>query len=575
MVAKKKKKNKKKTLSADEQKIAREKMYYKRKIRKIFEIAGFTYLATEGKHRFIAHRTIEIDMVFFYENIVLVCEDTIKTTEIKEHIQSKHEAFTGINDRKVDYLNCLYTDFPEATKPLQDYSEKQIKVFFLYFSKYSANLSGEDLIRFSPIKFIEAQTLDYFHETANTIKRTTIFEIFRFLGLRNCDIGIKNSSSGLSTFETAIIHPAEMTGLKNGVQMVSFMVCAEFLLKTCYVLRKDNWENSILLYQRLINSDKIKSIRKYLATNKNTFYNNIIVSLPDDTSVKNSSNQIVDFCDVVEGEKNIIILPNQMNSICVIDGQHRIYAYYEGLEDDALEKDIAKLRSQHHLLVTGLVFPKSMKKSERIRIESEIFLDINSNAKTIPPNVLLQIEMLIEPLSDIGLARRIIEEVNRGNGCLSNMFAMSSLDKAKIKIASIVKFALRYLVTIEPQEGKVSLFDYWDGDKVKLKDLEEKEIASYVIFCAKLLSMYFGVIKEIFIKDWCDTNSSILSVSSINGFIIALNLLTNVYGVRDRSFYKDKFSNLSIDFSKEGFIYISSQYHKFAEEILRQIDSQA
>lgn len=573
MVGKKKKKSKKKSLSPEEKKIAREKLYYKRKIRKIFEIAGFVYLATEGKNKFISHRTIEVDMVFIYENIVLVCEDTIRTTEIKEHIQDKHEAFLGINDSKKEYLNCLYADFPEATKTLQEYSDKQIKVFFLYFSKYPANLSNEDLIRFYPIKFIEAQTLDYFHETARTIKKTTKYEIFRFLDLKNCDIGIKSSANGLSTFETAIIHPSEMTGLKNGVQMVSFMVSAEFLLQTCYVLRKDNWENSILLYQRLIDGDKIKSIRKYLAQNKNTFYNNIIVSLPDETSVKNAANQIVDLNDVNENEKNTIILPNQMNSICVIDGQHRIYAYYEGLKDDVLEKDIAKLRSQHHLLVTGLVFPKSMIKSERIRIESEIFLDINSNAKTIPPNVLLQIEMLIEPLSDIGLSRRIIEEVNRGNGCLNNMFAMSSLDKAKIKIASIVKFALRYLVTIEPQDGKVSLFNYWSGDKEKLREFDDKEIVSYVVFCAKLLSMYFGVIRELFINTWNDPNSSILSVSSINGFIIALNLLTNLYGVRDRDFYKDKLSRLDIDFSKEGFIYISSQYHKFAEEIIRQVEA--
>lgn len=573
MAVKKKKKSKKKTLSPEEKKIAREKLYYKRKIRKIFEMAGFVYLATEGKNKFISHRTIEVDMVFIYENIVLVCEDTIKTTEIKEHIQDKHEAFLGINDSKKEYLNCLYADFSEATKTLQEYSDKQIKVFFLYFSKYPANLSNEDLIRFHPIRFIEAQTLDYFNETAKTIKRTTKYEIFRFLDLKNCDIGVKSSASGLSTFETAIIHPSEMTGLKNGIQMVSFMVSAEFLLQTCYVLRKDNWENSILLYQRLIDGDKIKSIRKYLALNKNTFYNNIIVSLPDETSVKNAANQIVDLNDVNEKEKNTIILPNQMNSICVIDGQHRIYAYYEGLKDDVLEKDIAKLRSQHHLLVTGLVFPKSMKKSDRIRIESEIFLDINSNAKTIPPNILLQIEMLIEPLSDIGLSRRIIEEVNRGNGCLNNMFAMSSLDKAKIKIASIIKFALRYLVTIEPQDGKVSLFNFWSGDKEKLREFDDKEIVSYVIFCAKLLSLYFGVIRELFISTWNDPSSSILSVSSINGFIIALNLLTNLYGVRDRDFYKEKLSKLSIDFSKEGFIYISSQYHKFAEEILRQVET--
>ena len=112
-----------------------------------------------------------------------------------------------------------------------------------------------------------------------------------------------------------------------------------------------------------------------------------------------------------------------MNSICVIDGQHRVFAYYEGLPDDPTEKEISKLRSQLHLLVTGLVFPKTMPKAERIQIESEIFLDINQNAKPIPPHLLLQIQMINEPISDLGLAWRVIERLNR-TSCFKNMFAM-------------------------------------------------------------------------------------------------------------------------------------------------------
>ena len=78
-----------------------------------------------------------------------------------------------------------------------------------------------------------------------------------------------------------------------------------------------------------------------------------------------------------------MIIPDEMNSICVIDGQHRIFAHYEAPANEKYEKDIAKLRKRLHLLVTGLVFPADMPNAERKRIQSEIFLDINDNTKKV------------------------------------------------------------------------------------------------------------------------------------------------------------------------------------------------
>ena len=44
-----------------------------------------------------------------------------------------------------------------------------------------------------------------------------------------------------------------------------------------------------------------------------------------------------------------------------------------------------------------------------------------------------------------------------------------------------------------------------------------------------------------------------LSVISINGFIIAFNRQLNKYGVSDYPFYSSCLRKLSIDFSKNGF----------------------
>lgn len=64
------------------------------------------------------------------------------------------------------------------------------------------------------------------------------------------------------------------------------------------------------------------------------------------------------------------MLPDEMNSICIIDGQHRVYAHYEGEENDPDEIEIANLRRKLHLLVTGLVFPGKclMSKKQKLKV---------------------------------------------------------------------------------------------------------------------------------------------------------------------------------------------------------------
>lgn len=70
-------------------------------------------------------------------------------------------------------------------------------------------------------------------------------------------------------------------------------------------------------------------------------------------------------------------------------------------------------------------------------------------------------------------------------------------------------------------------------------------------------------------KEWDDENSKLLSVISINGFIIALNRQLSINGVQDFDFYDEIFKGWTFDFSKEKFPYTSSQYRKFSTEILR------
>lgn len=568
--SKKATKSAKKRVPTAEQLEKRAKRAFKNKIVKTFTEAGFQYIPTNDQEMYIGLRKVEVDALFVYENIWLICEDTVKKTNIRDHIRTKNEAFGQIKGNLNLFIDELVKMFPDKEKMLRQYDSRRIKPFALYISKEEVVLSEDDYKLFLELTFVQPKTLNYFQWIVQCIKRSARNEIFRFLGIRNADIGPVSSSKESAEITAPIIYPKSFTGLKNNVRIVSFMMSAEDLINTCYVLRKDNWSDSIWLYQRLIEKSKIKGIRSFLESKGEAFYNNIIVGLPDRVRFCDEEGNYKTIGEIGDLEGNCTLtFPKEMNSICIIDGQHRIFAHYESGVDSKQERTIAELRKQLHFLVTGLVFPAEMSAEERARIQSEIFVDINSNAKLVPQNVLLQIKRIQNPIADESIAQFVIEKLNK-QGALQNLLQISTLDGGKIKTASIVRFALRYLVTIAPADEKQSLYTYWDGDKEALLAMKNDAIEEYVKYCDTTLRNYFGAIKKNLRVQWDDESSKLLSVIAINGFIIALTRQLSINGVQDFDFYDNVFNGWKFDFSKEKFPYTSSQYRKFSTRILQE-----
>ena len=77
---------------------------------------------------------------------------------------------------------------------------------------------------------------------------------------------------------------------------------------------------------------QLNNIKSFLEEKGEAFYNNIIVALPDTVAFKDGAGHYknIDQISALEGNCKLI-LPKEMNSICVIDGQHRIYAHYREL----------------------------------------------------------------------------------------------------------------------------------------------------------------------------------------------------------------------------------------------------
>lgn len=569
---KNKKNKRKKTVLTEAQKqemlIKRRDAAFRKKIRSTFTNMGFVSFSTQNKHFKIGHRIVELDYLFIYENIMIIGEDTCGKKD-KDHIRKKSEAFKEIQSNMSELVKWLQCEFPDCKDIFCKYRVDRIRVYYIYISQAELILTEDEKELYSNLIFWEKETLAYFNRMSQCVYYSARYDLFRFLGITNDQIGASGSAGNKTVIKAPIIYPEDITGARNGVRVVSFMMSAENLLKTVYVLRKDNWEESIWLYQRLIEKEKIKKIRAFLANKGEAFYNNIIVALPDGVRFEDEAGNIIKASQIGDFQRCSLIIPDEINSICVIDGQHRIYAHYEAPENEKYEMKIAPLRKQLHLLVTGLIFPDDMKEADRKQLQSEIFLEINSNAKMVPADVLLHIGMIKDPLSDIGIARRVIEKMNR-NKTFLNRFELSALDEGKIKVASIIKFALRYLVTISPSEGKVSLFDFWEGNKVLLLEKNEEELAKYIDFCARKIDMFFSAIHENFKDDWNDQDSKLLSVIAINGFIIAYNRQLKKNGIKDFQFYNSSIKKLNVNFAKDKFSYTSSQYRKFSSQILKE-----
>lgn len=189
------KKSRKRKPLTEEQKLKRQQSAFKRKIKGIFAGAGFNYLATNDHEMTIGLRKVEIDSIYIYENIWLLCEDTIKTSEIRDHIRIKNEAFGQIKQNLPEYIQKMKELFPDRNDLLCKYDADRIKIFCLYISRDELILSDDDYLLFENLLFVQPKTLEYFQWIVKCIKYSARNEIFRFLKLTSDQIGMLTSSS--------------------------------------------------------------------------------------------------------------------------------------------------------------------------------------------------------------------------------------------------------------------------------------------------------------------------------------------------------------------------------------------
>ncbi|MGE5567331.1 MAG: DGQHR domain-containing protein [Parcubacteria group bacterium] len=535
------------------------------RVRAIFRSAGFRRVGKiVGKSLTFKGTTCDLDEVFIFENVLAVVECTT-TGDVSTHLKKKKIFFDLIQNHKpefVQFLSSTFSDFKDYLNP--KYKPTQYRVVVIYASRFAFASSTKAEV--PGVKYLDYNIVRYLQSVGETLRRSSRFELFAFLGLSSSEVGeaVLGSQKASSTPYDGSLLPEEHSNFGDGYKVVSCYLTPEAVLKRAYVLRRDGWRAGTSLYQRMVSKAKIDNIRTYLREEKRVFINNIIVTLPPETKILDEDGDTVDAASITTTSAVSISIPDRANCVGIIDGQHRVFAYYEGGAD---EPTIEELRQRQNLLVTGIIFPEQIADDERVRFEANLFLEINSTQATAKSDLKQEIALLLRPFSAEALAKRVVNHLNDGNGPLADQFERYFYDADKMKTTSVVSYAMKPLVR---PGGEESLFKNWSHpDKGEiLEGKNDALLAEYVQYCASEINKFLSAVRSHVPNERWTPDKKVpnrfLTTTHINGCLSCIRRLSRAKTLMSSQAYAKKLAGIDgLNFSE----YKSSQYNKLGQLI--------
>lgn len=559
-------------------------------IRTTMENIGFHRICgIDGKNIVYKSRPSEFDDFFIYENLLLIAEYT-SDNSVSTHLSKKKVMYDLIDQSHREFIEFAINEpklasFGEYYNNTirNKYSVGQIRIRIIYCSiKPVDHQLKEVCAKNKSVYFYDYDIVHYFKSLAATIKHSARYELFNFLNVKASDIDNSTSDLPGSHKYKGNILPVEKSSFKNGHNIISFYIDAASLIRRAYVLRQESWreDDAEGFYQRMVSGKKINAMRKYLANEGRVFVNNIIATLSNDSAHLLDTNGTIirlsedGYFEGNESHDQVALAQVQIedmpNIIGIIDGQHRVYAYHEGT--DAYEGKISVLRNQQHLLVTAILFPKSIQMGARRKFEATLFREINNTQTNISSQLKQDIDVMISPFSVTAVCKSVLSKLNE-SGPLANLISVHSYDKGKLKTASIVSYGLIPLIKYDDSAESDSFYKTWTNpDKNKLnKDSEEYDLKKqYVDYCAEKIRDILIALKKIVPKDTWQVydpklKQGCLSVTFINGFLNVIRCQIKDKGtLLSADEYYEKLKGINIEKLKE---YKSSQYNKMGRTI--------
>ncbi|WP_186202271.1 hypothetical protein [Burkholderia gladioli] len=494
----------------------------------IFPQAGFQSIESDGIHFKIDDRTGEIDYIFAFENVIVLCEETEATNNISSHFSKKKLFHEIITQNKEEFFNTYRKKNSNFNNYInnKNLEFQDLEIRQIYFSA-GAECDSSLFSHSAPLQIMRRADANYFRSLSKVIGKSSKYEILKYIKVLLSQIGEAKSSgaryslSGYDAFTLSGTH----TNYPSGFGIVSFYADPASLISRAYVLRRDGWEDSQISYQRFLVAGKLSLMRSYLAKTKKVFVNNLIVTLPNHVQITDEKNNPVDLSITHKGVTKLF-LPNELGTVGIVDGQHRIFSYHEG-NDDA-EKQIKILRTRQNLLVTGIVFPGTYTSVQRAKFEAELFLSINNTQTGVKADLRQELEALINPSSTIAICKALVSKLAK-SGPLAGFLQEGLYDPPeKIRTSSLVRYVLPSL--IKP-DSPGSLFHHFSQDgSADLGD--DAERAEYIAYCHTKINYVLLALKRRLKDRWKPRRrgeSGLLSPTSIGGFMLMLRDIVLTY----------------------------------------------
>lgn len=310
--------------------------------------------------------------------------------------------------------------------------------------------------------------LDYYDELFSKIGKYALYDMLGELEVRKSNF---SERLAVHAFKTSF----------GSVDMYQFMLNPKELLEFATVARREmKGERN---YQREVKENKIGQIAEYIDEG-NFLPNNIIMAF--DEKVGNyvrfyqktmeplPKKQKSQFSTTTATKYGVLSFPKDYRSCWVIDGQHRLYAFSK------VKNDI----NVPIVIFDGLKGKKAAK----------IFLDINKNQKSVPPELVWDLNGDLIPDDPDGIISRIAKVLN-ANGNLMNKISMPSEGLLKnqtgrIRISNLC-ITLKRLKLISPNTKSNTANPMYKEDPDQV-----------VKAVSKQLSIFYGVMKDLFKEDW-------------------------------------------------------------------------
>ncbi|MDJ0569972.1 MAG: DGQHR domain-containing protein [Pleurocapsa sp. MO_192.B19] len=472
---------------------------------KIFQNIGLTCCSDLGQVRlnditsgYSEDEHIEFDYIIPCNKVCLIGEITAR--EDKRDIKKKYDKFIKhINIIKhLNYSEELWIKLgvkKENTKLFREIED--LKAFYITTKREKYDLTLNRIQDMAVLHKSDFLRIIEYSKTIGKWAKNYFLHNFNIRHTNNTAISIYQKDNLL------IRNKNKKVSGKDSIlaDLYTFSISPYKLLNIAHVQRKDelpSLQDNNHNYQRLLNNEKLKEIRKNALVDSDfMFPSNILVILSQECK----------YCQ--DGKNNsYLYIPDKYGSISIVDGQHRLFSYAD-------EKVKSIMQDNCQVQVTAIDF-KDLDEKTISQSSARVFIEINVNQTKVEISHLDQIAYDLGSEDPKVIATRIIVGVN-DRPKYSSFFDVNSdkINRRLIEAGTIIDAIKKITNT-----SKIKRVENAKSGKNLLKKNGYEQLFNAQIseLCQKdilvkkgiiLLERYFNEIFSVFKNDRLEPNTKI------------------------------------------------------------------